>query len=520
MTETENVVIPSRAGLDPPTRPRRSSWRLGSPVHRVLAALIVMFVAKQLFSVAAFPAFSGHDELVHFTYVEILATQARIPVLPDLAEWRTARRLSASSNPLELPGDDVPDDLYPYCRYTLDWHCAPDHPVWGKTPPRVVTVRGQYYPSGFVYTANHPLLYYLLMTPVYKATEWLSPVQQQYALRAAAIPLGLITVLLAFALARTLFPGDAFLAITVPAFVAFQPQISYEAAMVNNDVLSITILSWILLLLARGLRFGFSRSLSLWIGVALGLGLLTKSNMLIAAPVVGLAVLLAVGWNWRALLQRALWIGAPAAVLSAPWYLFLYSTYGNFTALPQISALQWGNTPAGSFLELLGSSDFLLMRFKETWGEYGWRMIHLSDGLLTVIGVVVLISILGMFAYVALVGRQTAWVRNDPVPHPEAWQWKTLIVLLVACALGYLAVVQFGTQFSLTQARYFFPIVNAAALLVMLGLRTLIPAACRQPAQGVIVGALLILNVVIFVDYVMPHHARILTEMPWLEETS
>jgi hypothetical protein len=65
-------------------------------------------------------------------------------------------------------------------------------------------------------------------------------------------------------------------------------------------------------------------------------------------------------------------------------------------------------------------------------------------------------------------------------------------------------VVQFGTSFALSQARYYFPAVNAGALLLMLGLRTLLPGRARPTAQGVVFGALVLLNIVILTGYVLP----------------
>ena len=67
-------------------------------------------------------------------------------------------------------------------------------------------------------------------------------------------------------------------------------------------------------------------------------------------------------------------------------------------------------------------------------------------------------------------------------------------------------MVEFGTRFELTQARYYFPAVNAGALLLMLGLRTLIPRSVHTYAQGVVFAALVVLNVMIFTQYVIPHY--------------
>jgi hypothetical protein len=78
------------------------------------------------------------------------------------------------------------------------------------------------------------------------------------------------------------------------------------------------------------------------------------------------------------------------------------------------------------------------------------------------------------------------------------------MMLLAMCGVAYLAVVQFGLRFELTQARYYFPAMTAAALLLLLGLRTLIPRPYHRYAQGLFVAGMVVLNIVIFAQYVLP----------------
>jgi len=92
---------------------------------------------------------------------------------------------------------------------------------------------------------------------------------------------------------------------------------------------------------------------------------------------------------------------------------------------------------------------------------------------------------------------------------PESWQRNALLVLFMTCVVAYLAVVEFGTSFALSQARYYFPAINAGALLVMLGLRTLLPAQARPAGQGIVFGALALLNIVIITGYVLPFTATV-----------
>jgi hypothetical protein len=114
------------------------------------------------------------------------------------------------------------------------------------------------------------------------------------------------------------------------------------------------------------------------------------------------------------------------------------------------------------------------------------------------------VALAGLALYAFKVWQRPASSRGDPVLRPEPWQRNALIVLLLTCIVAYLAVVQFGTSFALSQARYYFPAVNAGALLLMLGLRTLVPGQARPAAQGVVFGALVLLNIVVMAGYVLP----------------
>lgn len=500
---TDHQATPSRrTGLVAALRSRPA-------IELFIAGLLVVYLLKQLLFVFAFQPFSGHDEVAHYSYVELLATEGRVPRLPDLATWQ-----AEASSRGDTSFDQLPTKLYPYCMYAVvGWHCEPYDRQWAANPPRMVTYLGDLYPTGYQYTANHPPLYYVLMAPVYQvAADW-ELEAQQYALRLAAIPLGLATVWLAFLMTRQLFPHDGFLLVTVPAFVAFQPQISYEAAMINNDIAAIAAFSWLLYLIVRGVRSRFPVSTCVWIGVALGIAVLAKSTSLTGAPIIAVAIILTLGWqDVRAWIGRGVLVIMPALAVVAPWYLYMWRTYGNLDALTQIQALQFWNQSAGSFGEMLTDREFLIMRFRETWGEFGWRLMPLDPNLLWAIAIPVLIGLAGLIWYVAQAtqaDRRTNEQPAEPNGVPIRTVWIGLTTLALACAIAYLAVIQFGTQFELTQARYFFPVVNAAALLTMLGLRTIIPVSIHRYAQGVIFGALLVLNIVIFVQYVFPQFVSV-----------
>jgi 4-amino-4-deoxy-L-arabinose transferase-like glycosyltransferase len=509
-------VAPAVSGL--PSLTDRFVGFARSSVGRFLLILFVVFIAKQVLTVLVFPPFSGHDEVAHYNYLRVVANEHRPPELfrcPTDNGQNCLDDLGRLTNTefTTWQGDTLPDYFYRYCQFILDWSpCEPDNPRWLNEPFRAANwgFIGQF-PAGTQYAANHPPLYYLVLAPFVRAGQSLSPESMQYLLRGLAIPFGLGIILLAFLTTRQLFPTDRFLLMTVPAFVAFQPQVSYEGAMVNNDIGGIAAVSLVLYLLARGVRRGFDFLLCAWVGAALGLAMLVKSNSLFIIPAIAVAIILTCGWrNWRDWVPKGAVAAGVGALMITPWYVWFYRTYGNLDAFEQIRTLQapW-NKPGGSFTELLFNRGFVWFRWRETWGEFGWRRIGLDSSLLWAIAFPIIAGLVGLaiFAILAAYRRASGVSENGPLGFemPDRSQMISVAVLLVAIVTAYLAVIQFGTQFALTQARYFFPVVNAFAILVLLGLRTLIPRPLRPIGSGLIVFGLVFVNLIIYTRYVIPY---------------
>lgn len=487
-----------------------------------LLVLLAVFIAKQALTVLVFPPFSGHDEVAHFSYLKTVVTEHRAPELfrcptDDGKNCLDEFGRLTNTDFDTWQGDVIPDYFYRYCQFILQWDpCEPDNPRWLNDPFRAASwgFIGQF-PAGTQYAANHPPLYYLMLAPIARAGQSLSPESMQYLLRGMAIPFGIAIIVLAFLTTRQLFPGDRFLLITVPAFVAFQPQVSYEAAMVNNDIAGIAFVSLVFYLLARGLRRGFDYLTCAWVGAALGLAMLSKSNTVFIVPAIAIAIFLGYGWrHWRAWVSKGAVSAAVAGVLVAPWYIWFFRTYGNLDAFEQIRTLQspW-NKPGGTIPELLFNRAFVWMRWRETWGEFGWRRIGLDSSVLWGIAVPIIVALFGLLAFVLLAGyrRITKRERSEPLGFemPDRTQAISIVVLLVSIIVAYLAVIQFGTQFALTQARYYFPVVNAFAILVLLGARTLIPRPIRPIGSALIVFGLVFMNLIIYTRYVIPYwHIR------------
>jgi 4-amino-4-deoxy-L-arabinose transferase-like glycosyltransferase len=434
---------------------------------RIVLALIAIACVKQIVLAVAYPPFEGHDEVAHLSYLQTIAEDGRLPTFSDT----------------------LPAALGDYSRFTLDWPA--------------------------LYTANHPPLYYIVSLPAYElaADDYLA---QLYAVRLVSIPFFLLTIWLSYLLARMLFPDDTFIVLGAPAIVAFQPQLSFEGAIINNDMLAIMFGTLLLYLCLRAIRDGLSLRLALALGIVCGLGLLTKATLLGLLPIVaGVAVWCRWPRPWESVRERdwlrktslrALAIVGPTIALALPWYIYLRRTYGDFTAFEATQKLQgdW-NHPAGSFTDLLFSSSFHEERVHEMWGYFGWRLIPLGSGSLALIYVVMLLAGIGMLVAVyrwLQQGRARGWPAFDSVRGRQA---AGVVTLSAATVLMYGAMVYFGTMFLLTQARYFFPILPAAIVLATAGLRSLVPGGWQRPATvGVVAGAALF-QMLILTKLVLPY---------------
>lgn len=502
-----------------------------SPLERkFLWILLAIFIAKGVLFTFVFPPFSGHDEIAHFTYLEFVAQDFRPPVIPDLESWQATYAETRNQRTHDL----IDPELWQYCRYiTDDWYHGCSDPALEDTPVYAITLGpDNFLPSGWVYTANHPPLYYLLMTPVYWLFAGASVVTKLYALRLAAIPFGLLTVFFAYKTTREIFPRDRFLALLIPAFVAFQPQIAYEAAMLNNDILSIAFTSIIFYLLAVGLRRGFSWRICILTGFTFGLAMLSKNTSAVSGLVIGVAMILGIGVrNWRVWIPKGAATAGVGGLLIWPWFLYMWTTYGDFTGLSRIEKLQYWNNAGRSVWSQLIDGKFAWLRWRETWGEFGWRLIPLDDTLLRIILGFCVIGMLGVawwavqsFAITkgrklsmrsddgnislprfARVDSNDASNAPDTIFMPDHVVRISVLTFVLACVIAYYAILQFGTSFSLTQARYYFPSVNAFAVLVLLGYRALIPHRWHHYAEAAILLALFGLNIIIFSEYLIPY---------------
>jgi 4-amino-4-deoxy-L-arabinose transferase-like glycosyltransferase len=416
------------------------------------------------------PAWQAPDEPAHYNYVRYLAEKGRFPVL-HLGDYPHAylERIKAARFPPDMSIEPI--------RYEF-WQ---------------------------------PPLYYIVATPVYRLFDGaLLP------LRLLSVMFGAGVVLLAYAIALTLRPGDTALALGAAAFVAFVPMHLTMMASVNNDGLAELLLAAVILLL---IRFALKpsdqgqasrrKAYLVVIGVLLGLGLVTKATVYVAVPLALVALLLSER-RPACLAQRGLAFFVPALVLASPWYVRNIAVYGWPDLLGTIhhDAVVVGQLRTADYLSSVGWAtylkDFAVTTFHSFWGQFGWMAVPMDRRIYLALGLLSALMLAGFVLYVwhgkdMEDGRVGGWkigrvegifskCRGVPLrspcgagarhcPYPELlrrYGGRAVHIIALWPLLTGLVYLYYNLSLVQFQGRYLFPMLIPVGLMAVLGLREIL----------------------------------------------
>jgi 4-amino-4-deoxy-L-arabinose transferase-like glycosyltransferase len=442
---------------------------------------------------------------------------------------------------VKTPPWEVPDEPahYNYIKYLAENYRFPVLQMGDYPHDYLEEIKARQFPPGMSieplrYEFHQPPLYYILAAVVYKLFAG-----SLLPLRLLSVLLGCCLLWVAYHVVKEIFPGDEALALGTTAFVAFVPMHIAMTAVVNNDTLAELILAGILWMLVRyvklvrwsdGQMVGWSKETPdhrtkdhlttgpmgrptervgqfIWLGVLMGLGLLTKITTLVAVPLALVAVLVGEGWLEqrresgfaRRFLLPASFLLLPAILLTLPWFARNTLVYGGLDiwGLGRHDAIVVGQPRTAEWLAQLGTTglakEFILTTFKSFWAQFGWMGILVDQRIYL---------ILALFCAVAGLGLALFIIRNNPncskgiakpvVSEAElsplwAWSWRSgpsrmqqMLTPSQRIALGLLALSTLFTLLSYLwynlklvqhQGRYLFPALIPIGLAFALGLR-------------------------------------------------
>ncbi|MBN1641499.1 MAG: DUF2142 domain-containing protein [Anaerolineae bacterium] len=395
----------------------------------LLAATLVAFLILGTLYAVLTPAWQVPDEPAHYNYVRYLVEQRRFPEL-RVGDY-----------------DQAYLDAITHERFPADWS--------------IDAIRYEY---------HQPPLYYLLLAPVYALSGGtLLP------LRLCSVLLVAGTVLVAYQVAKTAYPGRSAPALGAAAFVAFIPQHLALGAGVQNDALAELIVALILLQIVRWLRTDTAppRGWAWLTGVLVGLGLLTKLSTYISIPLLLAAAALKYwqtggGERDRFAIRAALRSLAPVLLLSLliglPWFVRNAIVYGglDWTGLAHHETVVQGQLRTGEWIELYGwralPGAFVRTTFRSFWAKFGWMAVPVDWRIYTALRGLTAVAAVG-FVFRALEARESG-TKPDRV----------LLLLLCSGLLTLGTYLWYNLSFYQAQGRYLFPALIPLGLAWTLGL--------------------------------------------------
>lgn len=423
------------------------------------------FLITLFFALFTLP-FEPPDENAHFSSLQFLANEGRMPTLKDINNL-TLEELKVE----EYFGVVEHQNKYSYHPEYRPQYTEGNIGLYEPAIAELNTPENRQTYSTFQ-AATYPPLYYLLSLPAYRLAQQSSFLPRLFISRLPAVLLTSASLVLTYHIGLIIFASPA-LAATLAALQLFFPMTTYLGAGINSDHLHNFLFAFGIYFLLKLLKDGPSRSNLLWFGTILGLDLLTKPQAYILIPIFFLA--LTFHWRWdgiRKLLMTLLLAFIPALILAGwqeiPKFVVGSASLGS-TAYSATNILYGGGANFNSFL-----TNYVRTHLSEMpvwyWGVFKWFGVLLPRPWWWLGIRLFLISGIGLilFVYRSLRAR---------IFSP---QLRIILFIFGSNALYALALFWFDWQFyqqfgrSLgLQPRYYFPLLSPQLALILWGVREL-----------------------------------------------
>jgi hypothetical protein len=282
-------------------------------------------------------------------------------------------------------------------------------------------------------------------------------------------------LLVAYAIAKTIHPDCAWLALGSVALIAFIPQHTAMTAGVENDTLAELLLALILLRLVRWLKHDQPSSINrlAGTGVLIGLALVTKAGVYITVPLALVAVWLKFyrpGPKGKRRLEVRSAIVAtaalllPALLMAFPWFVRNARVYGglDILGLQQHERVVIGQPRTADWLAEHGIVRLARMlcqtTFRSFWAQFGWMAVPIDARIYDAL------KLLTIVVTVGFIFRLVEMWESRQGPSPSAILLTCSALLTVATFLGY------NLSFYQAQGRYLFPALIPISIAWAVGL--------------------------------------------------
>jgi hypothetical protein len=452
--------------------------------RRLLALILLLYLALGFTYALITPAFEASDELWHYPMVRHLADGNPLPVqVFDPAQ----------AGPWNQEASQPP--LYYYLGAALTFPIdQSDMATARRLNPHVDN--GVLTPDGNTNLAVHD--------PA--ADPWSGTLLAVRIVRLFSVLLGGLTVYLTYRIAAETAPGRPEVALGAAAINAFLPMFLFISGAVNNDNLALPLASLALLLMIRIVtrRRASYFQVRWWewvsVGVVVGLAALTKEGTLGLFPMALGTAIVAAWQKWvaaergrparsgvraresrragvmgaiGALLSAAVLVLVPAVLIAGWWYYRNIVLYGDWLGWNAFIAVLGERGHPASIAQLWGERRGFMMSF---WGLFGGVNVPMPLWVYATLNVILVTSVAGFMVYLArLAAAEWRLWRNGNGPwlaqllDPVERNFGLIVNLVFSAAVVY-GLIQWATTTWSSQGRLVFTAISSLATLMALGL--------------------------------------------------
>jgi 4-amino-4-deoxy-L-arabinose transferase-like glycosyltransferase len=444
--------------------------------------LVMLAVVKGLVWTQLLPVWYGPDELAHFNYVQVLALTGRSPTPGNPRNDRgdLPQEVICSITKLGFLSNGQFYAKPPFVPKVVP--CQTPPPGAGRLPTYSTNPAGDYLP-----------VYYALAVPFWYAAA-AQPVEVRVeAVRLLSVLMGAIAALASYLASYWAFGGDRRLAAAASVVFILQPMLSQQTAMVNNDVLLISVAAVFFWRLMRAVaQEPTVREVALLGGLA-GLAFTAKPQGALLVLMVPLALLThffshrrRLGFFRSALGQLAAGAGIAAVVAAAGLEAqhFLHGTPVIAQPVPVVAQHSYHD-----YLHLVQDNGYHYVYFllvQSFWGDFAYLSIPLPPTAYQVIVGVCALAAIGIGFGLA----------RGILPLPPFIVTATSAMLIVVGLFAIEAAVFKRTGITLLQGRSFLLLLVPLAILLAGGLSAFAPRRLRPLVPVAVCGAAVGLQIV------------------------
>jgi 4-amino-4-deoxy-L-arabinose transferase-like glycosyltransferase len=500
--------------------------------NRLLALVLLLFVALGLVYSLATPIFEASDEQWHYPVVKHIADGQGLPVQDPAVS--TLWHQEGSQPPL----------YYLLASGLTFWIDTGDFAAVQRPNPHAIV--------------GLPLVVGNKNMMIHTDRErwpWQGTTLAVHLIRLLSVGLGAVTVWLTGRIARCLWPGDDQVPLLAAMLTAFNPMFLFISASVNNDNLAAPLAAGAMLVLLRALHRGQTVRDGLWLGALLGLGALTKLSVLALLPLAA-AALTWDAWRrrvWRTWLANGALIVGFLILIAGWWYWRNWTLYADPTGLNRMLDIAGRRDEPLTLRGLWAEFEGFRISY---WALFGGVSILADRWVYPILDALMVVGGLGVVVGVSI----SRSANTCPIPHlpapavpipprpgspvrgpgetgtgsgtPRGPGWcgtgaagagqrvsassrstpyfllpASYFLLMAWVGLVFISLIRWTLQTYASQGRLMFVAIAGISTLLAVGLGTLTPRRWRWVTAGVVGGGLLLLAAVSPFRYIAPAYA-------------